>query len=101
METSKIHIPQDAIAEFCHRNHIRKLSIFGSALSDSFSPESDIDVLVEFELGHVPGLALIRMQDELSEIFGGRKVDLVTPKFLNRRIQKNVLAQAVVQYAQR
>lgn len=101
METSKIHIPQDAIAEFCRRNHIRKLSIFGSALSDSFSPESDIDVLVEFELGHVPGLALIRMQDELSEIFGGRKVDLVTPKFLNRRIQKNVLAQAVVQYAQR
>lgn len=101
METLKIHIPQDAIAEFCRRNHIRKLSIFGSALSDSFSPESDIDVLVEFELGHVPGLALIRMQDELSEIFGGRKVDLVTPKFLNRRIQKNVLAQAVVQYAQR
>lgn len=101
METSKIHIPQEPIAEFCRRNHIRKLSIFGSALSDSFSPESDIDVLVEFELGHVPGLALIRMQDELSEIFGGRKVDLVTPKFLNRRIQKNVLAQAVVQYAQR
>lgn len=101
METLKIHIPQDAIAEFCRRNHIRKLSIFGSALSDSFSPESDIDVLVEFELGHVPGLALIRMQDELSEIFGGRKVDLVTPKFLNRRIQKSVLAQAVVQYAQR
>lgn len=101
METSKIHIPQDAIAEFCRRNHIRKLSIFGSALSDSFSPESDIDVLVEFELGHIPGLALIRMQDELSEIFGGRKVDLVTPKFLNRRIQKSVLAQAVVQYAQR
>jgi hypothetical protein len=100
MKTPRIQIPHDAIVDFCRRNHIRKLSIFGSALSDSFGPESDIDVLVEFEAGHVPGLALIRMQDELSEIFGGRKVDLVTPKFLNRRIQNRILSEAVVQYAQ-
>ncbi len=100
MKITKIQIPKDAIAEFCRRNHIRKLSIFGSVLSDSFGPESDIDVLVEFEPGHVPGLAFIRMQDELSEIFEGRKVDLVTAKFLNRRIQKSIQAEAVVQYAQ-
>jgi hypothetical protein len=100
MSQPKIEVPQEAIADFCRRHHIRKLSLFGSVLSDSFGPDSDIDVLVEFEPGHVPGLALIRMQDELSDFFGGRKVDLVTPKFLNRRIQGKVQAEAVVQYAQ-
>ena len=65
----------------------------------AFSEDSDVDVLVEFEQGHVPGLALIRMQDELSQILGGRNVDLVTSKFLNRHIRKQVLSEAVVQYA--
>ena len=101
MAQPRIKVPQEAIAAFCCRHHIRKLSLFGSVLSDAFRPDSDIDVLVEFEPGHVPGLALIRMQDELSEILGGRKVDLVTPKFLNRRVQARVQAEAVVQYAQR
>ena len=101
MPAPKIDIPNNLIADFCRRNHIRKLSLFGSVLSDSFGPDSDIDVLVEFEPGHVPGLGLIRMQDELSEIFGGKKVDLVTPKFLNRRIQSSIQSEAVVQYAQR
>jgi uncharacterized protein len=100
MKTPKIQAPPGAIEDFCKRNHIRMLALFGSVLSDSFSPDSDIDILVEFEPGHTPGLALIRMQDELSELFGGRKVDLVTPKFLNRRIQSKVQAEAVVQYAQ-
>jgi predicted nucleotidyltransferase len=62
-------------------------------------PNSDVDVLVEFEPGHVPGLALIRMQDELSAILGGREVVLVTSKFLNRRIKNQVLREAKVQYA--
>jgi len=100
MKTPNITAPEEAIADFCRRNHIQKLALFGSVLSDSFGPESDIDVLVEFEPGHVPGFALIRMQDELSELFGGRKVDLVTPKFLNRRIRSKVQNEAVVQYAQ-
>jgi len=69
-------------------------------LHDSFSPESDIDILVEFDPEHVPGFALIRMQDELSTILGGRKVDLVTLKSLNRRIRPQVEAEAAVQYAQ-
>lgn len=100
MAAPKIRVPKPALEEFCQRNHIRKLSLFGSVLSDNFGPESDIDVLVEFEDGHVPGLALIHMQDELSALFGGRNVDLVTLKFLNPRIQSKVQSEAVVQYAQ-
>ena len=92
-------IPKTQLAEFCRRNHIRSLSLFGSVLRDDFGPQSDIDVLVEFEPGHVPGLRLIRLQDELSGLFGGRRVDLVTPKFLNRRIRDEVLRSAEVQYA--
>ncbi|HEX9018269.1 MAG TPA: nucleotidyltransferase family protein [Anaerolineaceae bacterium] len=99
--TQKISIPDTQLAEFCQRNHIRMLSFFGSVLSDAFGPESDVDILVEFESGHTPGLSLIRMQDELSHILGGRKVDLVTPKFLNKRIRDKVMAEAAVQYAQR
>jgi uncharacterized protein len=95
----QIDIPRDKIADFCRRNHISKLSLFGSVLRPDFRPESDVDVLVEFEPGHVPGLALIRMQDELSSLFGGRPVDLVTPKFLNHRIRDQVLAGSELIYA--
>jgi hypothetical protein len=94
-----MRIPQDRLEEFCRRNHIRKLSLFGSVITGDFGPDSDVDVLVEFEPGHVPGLALIRMQDELAALLGGREVDLVTPKFLNRRIRDQILREAVVQYA--
>lgn len=94
-------VQRERLAEFCRRNHIRKLALFGSVLRSDFNPESDIDVLVEFEPGHVPGLRFIRMQDELSEIFGGRRVDLVTPKFLNHRIRDEVLRNAEIQYAER
>ena len=99
MATIAIQIPQDELAEFYRRNYIRSLPLFGSAVKGDLGPESDVDVLVEFEPGHVPGLALIRMQDELSAILGGREVDLVTPKFLNYRIRKQVLKEAAVQYA--
>ena len=93
-------IPKQQIAEFCRRNHIRKLSLFGSVLRSDFRSDSDIDVLVEFEPGHVPGLRFIQMQEELSRMFDGRPVDLVTPKFLNRRIRDEVLRSAEVQYAE-
>lgn len=92
-------VPKEDIAEFCRRNHILKLALFGSVLREDFRLDSDIDVLVEFEPGHVPGLRFIRLQEELSELFGGRPVDLVTPKFLNRRIRDEVLKTAEVQYA--
>lgn len=97
----RIAITPAAIAEFCRRNHIRKLSFFGSVLRDDFGPDSDVDVLAEFELGHVPGfIRLGQIEEELSTLLGGRRVDLVTAKFLSPRIRGRVLATAEVQYAE-
>ena len=93
-----IEVSQEKLAEFCRRHHITELSLFGSFLRDDFGPQSDIDVLVQFEPGHVPGLALIRIEDELSGLLGGRKVDLVIKDALNRRIRKYVLDEAEPQY---
>lgn len=95
----RIEIPKEQIAEFCRRHNIRKLSLFGSVLSEDFGPQSDVDVLVEFEPNHVPGFAFFRMEEELSEILG-RKVDLNTPNFLSRYFRNQVLQQAEVQYAE-
>ncbi len=96
-----IDIPKDEVAAFCKRHRIRKLSLFGSALRDDFRPGSDVDVLVEFQPGHGPGfLKLFEMEEELSRLFGGHKIDMVTEKFLNRRIRDDVLAQAEIQYAE-
>lgn len=101
MKKPKVTIPRNELEPFCQQNHITRLAFFGSVLRDHFSPESAVDVLVEFEPGHVPGLALIRIQEELSAILGHRRVDLVTPKFLNRYIRQRVEAEAAVEYAQR
>ena len=92
-------MPKDKIAGFCRRHHIRRLSVFGSALRDDFSADSDVDVLVEFEAGHEPGFAFFDMQDELSELLG-RKVDLNTPNFLSRYFRDAVLEEAEAQYVQ-
>ena len=100
MDKPRIAIPEEAISNFCRRNHIRKLSFFGSVLRDTFKPGSDVDVLVEFEPGHTPGFGLIRLQNELSEILGGIPVDLLTPKFINHRIRERILSSAYVQYIQ-
>ena len=96
---NNLNINNEDLAVFCKKNHINKLSFFGSVLGKDFGPASDIDVLVEFEPGHVPGLKLISMQEKLSDLLGGRKVDLVTPKFLNRHIRDKIMARAEVQYA--
>ncbi len=97
---SRIPIDRDRIAAFCKQNHVRKLALFGSVLRSDFRADSDIDVLVEFEPGHGPGfLRLFEIEEELSKLFGGRKIDMVTEKFLNRRIRDKVLAQAEVHYA--
>jgi predicted nucleotidyltransferase len=93
----RITIPQDAVADFCRRHHIRRLAVFGSVLRNDFRPESDVDVLVEFEEGHTPGLDFFAMQDELSELLG-HKVDLNTPGFLSSYIKDRVLAEAEVLY---
>jgi hypothetical protein len=98
--TTRILIPNQQIAEFCQRNHILRLALFGSVLRADFKPESDIDVLVEFEPQHVPGLlGIARMERELSEIFDGRTVDLRTPEDLSRYFREEVKEQAELQYA--
>lgn len=94
----KVIIDRNRIAEFCRRNHIRRLALFGSVLRDDFRPESDVDVLVEFEPGAFVGFGIIDMEDELSGILG-RKVDLVTVRALNHRIRDRVLKEAQTQYA--
>ncbi len=89
----------EAIARFCRANRIRKLSVFGSALRDDFRPDSDVDVLVEFEPDVLIGLmGLVRLELELCELFG-REVDLSTVKGLHPRFRDRVLAEAEVLYA--
>jgi hypothetical protein len=98
MGTAKIEIPREALAEFCRRHHIRKLSLFGSVLREDFRPDSDVDVLVEFEEGHPVGLMrLSRMQRELSALLG-REIDLNTAGFLSPRIRDTVIDEAETQY---
>jgi hypothetical protein len=98
MICSHIDVPQKQIQAFCQRYHVQRLALFGSVLRDDFGPTSDVDMLIEFEPGHMPGLAFIRMQDELSDLLGGHPVDLITPKFLNHRIRGRVLDEAKVIY---
>jgi len=92
----QIDLPQDQIAAFCRRNHIRRLSIFGSALRPDFDENSDVDILVEFEPDRSPGLFGIARMERL---LGGRKVDLRTPEDLSRYFRQRVLQEAEVQYA--
>jgi predicted nucleotidyltransferase len=98
MNAFKVNIPKDKVADFCRRHHIRRLALFGSVLREDFQDRSDVDVLVEFEPGHVPGLKFFSMEEELSQILG-RKVDLNTPQFLSPYFREQVLAEAEVQYA--
>lgn len=97
----RITVDRERLAEFCRKHHIRRLALFGSALRDDFGPESDIDILVEFEPGHTPGLlGIARLERELTVIFDGRKVDLRTPEDLSRYFREEVLREAEVQYAE-
>jgi hypothetical protein len=95
-----IVLDRDQIASFCRRHHIRRLALFGSVLRDDFRPDSDVDVLVEFEPGHPVGLIrLAGIELELSELLG-RKVDLRTPADLSRYFRQAVLDSAAVQYVE-
>jgi predicted nucleotidyltransferase len=94
---AQITVPSEKIAEFCRKHHIHKLSLFGSVLRDDFRPDSDIDVLVEFEPGHAPGWEFVAMQEELSEVLG-HPVDLNTAGFLSRHFRQKVLDTAQVVY---
>jgi len=96
----RIDIQKDKIAEFCRHNRIRRLALFGSVLRDDFGPDSDVDVLVEFEPGAPVGFfELYDMEQELSRLIGGRKVDINTVKSLSKYFRDEVLQEAEVQYA--
>lgn len=92
-----LQLPSRDLAEFCERNHITRVLFFGSVLREDFRPESDIDVLIEFEPGHIPGLKFFRMEQELSKILN-RRVDLNTPNFLSPHFREKVLSEAELIY---
>jgi hypothetical protein len=94
---ARISIDREKIADFCRRHHISRLSLFGSVLREDFGPASDVDVLVEFESGHIPGLAFFSMEEELSQIIG-RKVDLNTSGFLSPYFRDRIERESEVQY---
>jgi uncharacterized protein len=94
----QIPVNLDRIADFCRRYHIRSLAVFGSVLRDDFRPESDVDVLVQFEDGHTPGWEFFDLEDELSDLLG-RRVDLNTPGFISRSFRQRVLEGAQILYA--
>jgi predicted nucleotidyltransferase len=97
MPIPHIHIPRAPLAEFCQRHHIQRLALFGSVLRDDFRPDSDVDVLVEFETGHVPGFDFAGMEIELTALVG-RKVDLRTARDFSAKSREQIAATSVVQY---
>lgn len=98
MSRTRIAVPDGAVASYCRRHHIHRLAVFGSVLRDDFGPDSDVDVLVEFEPGHCVGLiAFAGMENELSELIG-RKVDLTTPAGLSPYFRDDALLEAETLY---
>lgn len=96
----RIPLDQQALEALCHRHHIEKLAFFGSVLGEDFGPESDVDVLVEFEPGHTPGFfRLMEIRRELEQVLGVAEVDLRTPEDLSPYFRDEVLASSEVQYA--
>jgi predicted nucleotidyltransferase len=94
-------IAQDVLAQFCARHRIRRLSLFGSVLKGSSRPDSDVDLLVEFEPGESPGLiGMAAIESELSGLMGGKRVDLRTAQDLSRYFRDDVMRTAKVQYSQ-
>ncbi len=100
MVRNNITLDPSLLATFCEKHHIRRLSLFGSVLRDDFRPDSDVDMLVEFDPEHVPGfIGLCEMEFELGDRLGGRRIDLVTSRALNHLIRERVLNDAAVIYA--
>jgi predicted nucleotidyltransferase len=99
VNVSQMHLPRQKIKAFCQEHHIRSLAFFGSFVRSDFRSDSDIDVLVEFEPGHVPGYNFFLIEEELSTLLG-RKVDLQTPAFLSPGVRQSALSEAVRVYEQ-
>ena len=98
LEQARIDIPSNEIAAFCRRHHIQELSLYGSVLRPDFRPDSDIDVLVEFDPEAKIGLKFFKIEDELAELLG-RRVDLTTKDGLHALIRNDVLTRRIVVYA--
>jgi len=96
----QIVIDAGKIADICRKHHIRELSLFGSALNGSFTEDSDVDFLYEFEEGFSVGFGIIDIEEEFSGALGGRRIDLVPKKYLNRHMRDRILSDARVIYAQ-
>ena len=95
----QVSVSKTILISFCQEHGIRRLAVFGSALRDDFGPDSDIDLLVEFEPDRIPGLlGVAGMELTISELFAGRKVDLRTAEDLSPYFRQEVLARAEVQY---
>ena len=96
----RLPLDSDALAKLCRRHRILKLSLFGSQLKGGARPDSDVDLLVEFEPGQEPGLiGVANLEAELSALLGGRRVDLRTARDLSRYFREDVVRSAEVQYA--
>ena len=99
--SASIEVPRERIAEFCRRHHVQRLSLFGSVLRSDFRPDSDVDVLIEFEPGRTVGFfTLFDMEEELARMLGVPRVDLNTPRCLSEDFRDEAVAGAEVQYAQ-
>lgn len=96
----ELSVNRDELSKLCRRHRIRRLALFGSTLRGTDKPDSDVDLLVEFEEGAAPGfIALAGIEEELSGLFGGRRIDLRTPADLSPHFRGEVVKSAVVQYA--
>ena len=91
--TARIHVPREEIAEFCRRHRVRRLALFGSVIRDDFTPQSDVDVLVEFEPGYAAGFVFFQMRRELTTMLG-REVDMHTAASLSPYFRQEVLDEA-------
>ncbi len=94
-----VAVPMEQIVALCEKYHIARLSLFGSVIRDDFRPESDVDVLLEFEPGKTPGLSYFTIQDDLSQVFG-RRVELNTAESLSVYFRAKIEAEAVLLYVQ-
>jgi uncharacterized protein len=94
---ARIAFDREALAALCRKHHIKRLAFFGSVLRDDFGPESDVDLLYEFEEGKTPGLGIFDVMDDFEALFG-RKVDLVSFKYIKPRLRARILAEAQIEY---
>ena len=98
MSRVRIEFSQEELEAICRRRAVKRLALFGSVLRDDFGPDSDVDVIVEFQ-DEFEGKQIYMIYDELTELFGGRKIDLVEVEFLNPRMKRHVLEHTEELYA--